>query len=130
MPHSTRWLVHKRVVLTRVTGTFTAEELKELLFHLRIMTRDGRPPVHHIIDTRFVDSTEFGASTLKALSARRCTNTGVVIMLLKDKGQVFMASIAAQFFGVKMRAANDFREAMLYLKTYDDDDLSITTSTR
>jgi hypothetical protein len=130
MPHSTRWLVHKRVVFTRVTGTFTAEELKELTYRLRLITHDGRPPVHHIIDTRFVDKTEFGASALKALSGIRCTNTGVVIMLLKDKGQAFLASIAAQFFGVKMKAARDFRDAMHYLKTYDDDGLSVTTSAR
>lgn len=130
MPHSTRWLVHKRVVFTRVTGTFTAEELKLLLFRLRMFNKDGRPPVHHIIDTRFVEEIEFGASTLKALSAKRCTNTGVVVVLLKDKSQVFLASIAAQFFGVKMRGVKDFREAMFYLKNYDHDGLAIASTAR
>lgn len=55
MPFEITWLIEKRLVLERLSGVLTPEELEARILKAKQFLESGQPPVHYVIDMREVE---------------------------------------------------------------------------
>jgi hypothetical protein len=123
MPSEVSWYHHKRVIMHRVRGKVTMEDISEMARAQDAYLREGQPPVHALFDISQVDSFPTDVRALKAvLSTVDSTRLGwVAVVGIKTPLQHFVTSVVAKLVipGAKMRFLSSIDEVPSFLEHID-----------
>jgi hypothetical protein len=121
MPFESKWYVENRVSAVRDWGELTLEEMREsnkiFLDHIR----NGKPPVHLIVDTRAI--TKMPGSFIPMLKEievfRHEPNMGWTIMVTNSSVLHFFGVLSSNMLKMPLRAVSSYQEANEVLKRVD-----------
>jgi hypothetical protein len=118
MPISTSWYIPGRVILTKVTGAMTGEDIEEMN---RIITENAPQSgmVHQLIDiTEMTKAPTIG--TLRQHTRKAGDGDGYVISIGKvNRLLEFVITTAAQFTNSRILVVPTLEEAIMKLRQLD-----------
>jgi hypothetical protein len=122
MPHTTRWLVDKRVIYVEFEGRITKEELQQFVDEVKALLDEGIPLVHLITNSLDMEKVDISMGTLRTLAgAYNLTGQlGWTVDINNNPILKMFAGISSQFAGVRQRTVSSLDEAVNFLKENDD----------
>lgn len=122
MPHTTQWIVEKRVLYSVFHGKITAEELHLFINAVRSEIREGTPMVHHISNSLDLERVEMSLATFKNLTGayKMAGELGWQVDISRNRLNRMFVSMATQFTNVRSRGVENFDDAVEFLKRVDD----------
>ena len=121
MPYETQWLVPNRVILTRIFGKVTQEEIENLIADIEAKLEAGTPFIHHISDGTEMDKIEINLKTIRLMlgGKKRSEILGWQIDVIHNPINKMISSIGNQIAGVRYRAFNTIQDAVAFLNEND-----------
>lgn len=127
MPIYVRWLVQNQIILVHMVGELGTEQLLPYIdksFAMRDQANEENgvhgPLVHTITDGRGITKQNIDLKTtqqiMKSLKTQRI---GWSIYVSTDRVQVFFASLAHQFGGIRFKSFGTVEEALDFLRGAD-----------
>jgi hypothetical protein len=121
MPQSVEWLVEDRVLLNRMWGDLTTDEINANsdngIAMCESVSHDLQ--VHTILDGRFIDNIP-SMKDMLGLKYRRARNTGWILMILStNRVYKFLGSSFLQMMGVHFRIVETWADAVEILANAD-----------
>jgi hypothetical protein len=121
-----QWLVENRILLIKITGTFTVEEAVKISQRTIELSRQipTSPPtlLHSIVD--MVDMAKGPALreyTRIRNDVKSPHNSGWLVFVNDPHSVIrFATNVAAQFFGVRFQFTDNIPDALNLLQVYDD----------
>lgn len=120
MPYSIDWEVDGRVVYERVYGDITVEELVRFNHDVsHLITNNGRPPVHIIMDLSEIGHYPYNLKDLIVVRQSDDDQVGLTLVITQNPKVRFMASTLGQFAGPRLRVFNTEQETLEFLTRED-----------
>ncbi len=121
MPYSIDWEVEGRVVYERVYGDITVEELVRFNSDVsRLITKNGRPPVHIIMDLSEIGHYPYNLKDLMGIVRQTDDDQmGLTLIITQNPSVRFMASTMGQFAGPRLLVFNTEQETLEFLTNRD-----------
>jgi len=120
MGGSTFWYIPNKVYIAHFYDVLTPEELQRQSDKGIELIRSGEPPVHIIIDTRFMSEYPTDMSqVLRVTRAFHEENLGWALLISNDPAVRLLAHVVAQLKRTKLKSFTAPDEALGYLKQID-----------
>lgn len=123
MPYTVDWMVEGRVVLDRLSGEVTMDDIAQTSERITDLMRQGKPPmVHLIVELTAVEKLPMGIHIGKINQYMMHTkepNLGWSLVVTKSIFLRFLASVATQVARGRYRAFDTFEEAVAFLADVD-----------
>lgn len=115
------WYQPQRVVYQYYSGTVTAEDLRQGNLAAAELVRQGRPPVHNLVNALAVTRGPLSLKLLQeSTSFSREPNLGWTVIVVNDAMYQFLSSMLGQFAGVRYHLVTSEADAIKALQHLDD----------
>ncbi len=126
MPYEARWLKTKRVILERLYGNVTLDEVRHVNHELMSLYEQGIAPIHLICDLTGIETYPTGVADVRHTNNSLMTkDTGWVIIVTSDNPAIRFAAMAVShviLVGVaQFRIFETFEPALAFLKEQEPD---------
>ena len=122
MPTETEWYLEDRVFISRAVGDITMEELVSMDRVLETYIKQGKAPVHWILDTRKIGKPYLNLGLArKTFAILRSDEFGWAIVCVAQSNRLmsFLATTVGQILGVRYRLVQNLEEAEVFLQERD-----------
>ena len=121
MATQTSWYIKDRVVLCRVDGNFTLDEIKQASDEIKSLLEQGRRPVHVISDVRELKEYPIRLGDIKnSTEYLRHPAMGWQIVVSHQNQLIrFLATVLGQAVHVNIRVVSTMEEATAVLERID-----------
>lgn len=121
MPIQVEWLIPNRVIMSRMSGVISVEDIEGWLVSLTKMVNEGTPLVHHIGDNLQIESIEVSLKTLQVLikGIKKADHFGWYLSVTTNPINRMMSALTSQFAGIRIRTYWTVEEALSFLKEND-----------
>jgi hypothetical protein len=120
MAFNVSWYEEQRVILTKLNGNVTLDELKEIDRQLIEFIRAGTPLVHLIVDMTEMDKMPTNVTQVNgALQHLNEDGLGWTILVGASPIIRFVGGVVAQIARMRFRALPTFSEALTFLTAQD-----------
>ncbi|RMG86802.1 MAG: STAS/SEC14 domain-containing protein [Chloroflexi bacterium] len=120
MPFEISWYIPKRVILSRLVGDVTEDDMHGM-FDLSIaMLDEGQPPVHMIADQTAVGKFPNNLSAMQFMVRKPHPNMGWVVVVSSNRVARFLTNILFQVMPVPTKMVDTMDAALTYLNHVDN----------
>jgi hypothetical protein len=119
MAHQTSWYIPRRVVLQRLYGTLTIEELKQINSEFEQCLNEGIPMVHVLVDVSGVERYPIKLHEIAQAMQHGDEREGWVMLIGANPILKFLGSAITQLAKLRFRTFNTVEEAFEFLKQQD-----------
>ena len=125
MPCELKWYLKDRVLLERLHGVVTLEDVKDSNVQLKALLASGVAPTHVIVDLSGVERFPTSLSTIKEF-VKPVPNQEILgwVLIFGAQNSLlrFLASMVTQFTGdnVRMRMFDDLTETLDFIRKQDE----------
>jgi hypothetical protein len=122
MAYNVSWLVDKRIIYFRTTGTVTIDQVKNANKQIMIMLEEGTPFIHLLTDTTNADKISFSLSDLMSVfrGMPATSALGWSVYVSPKMLDRFFANITTQMSNSRHREFSSLDEAIAFLQSVDE----------
>lgn len=114
------WMVQDRVIFVRGVGDQTIESIEAVTAQLKDLMSSGEPPVHVVIDNRYVGHVPKSIKLLSNFMTKH-ENSGYVVAIGGNELIKFFSKMLAKMSGSNMLTFKDsIEDALLWLQKLDE----------
>src|SRR5690349_7131799 len=108
MPAENTWVVENRVMLTRLTGHITVEDMKASARRGTAMIESGIAPVYSLVDASQIEHFPLKLNELKSITEEGSTDklSWIIIYGIPNRLLSFLATTFAQVIGKRYKVVN------------------------
>jgi hypothetical protein len=120
MPHQSRWLVEKRLLIIVYDGEIDRAEMQQLNCELDIYLSEGEAPVHIISDHRTMGEAHIDLNiTRETFSAMKKHGWGYIVFVAVPPLIRFFANVFGIQYGLRIKSARSIEAAIAFLENED-----------
>jgi len=121
MPYEFEWRIEGRVLYERAYGSFSLEELRQFNEEVTVYVASSTtPPVHLVVDLTGLETYPTNLREVIGTMRRRETKKiGWTIIITEHIVMRFLASMAVQIAGVRLRTFTKVQDAYDFLSEFD-----------
>ena len=120
MAYELSWVVPMRIIMIKLEGEVSLEEMTHMIDETHTMLNAGMAPVHVIIDAAELSNKPVNFQQINQVSASiRNPAVGWWVMVNAGKMVGFTASVLSKLVGVKLKTAATIKEARTILERVD-----------
>lgn len=122
MPYKTSWLIPERIVITKLWGNVSLEDVQNISKEVEEKVEEGTPLVHHISDSLDAERFEFSLKTFQVMfrSARPLEGMGWQISVTRNPINRMTSAIVNRFVRTRYRSFDTVQEALQFLSAKDE----------
>jgi hypothetical protein len=127
MPVENVWLVQDRIIVTRLSGTVTAEEMIVSSHQGTSMIEAGIEPVYSLVDMTNILHFPLKLTDLNSIFARGTSPKlrWIVIYGIPNRLASFLATMFSQLIRINFRVVKDEAEALTLINQYEHHPLRV-----
>lgn len=121
MPYTVDWVIHKRVLYSRVWGQHTQDDMRQSDQDLKMFLADGIPLIHLIMDAREMESMPTSLGTIQStISTIKDPAYGWVVAIgTTNPVTKFMGLMIAKLFRLRFRRVETLKDGLQFLSQMD-----------
>jgi hypothetical protein len=129
MPAENTWVVENRVMLTRLTGHITVEDMKASARRGTAMIESGIAPVYSLVDASQIEHFPLKLNELKSITEEGSSDklSWIIIYGIPNRLLSFLATTFAQVIGKRYKVVNTQAEALAFIAQQEGEPLHAVT---
>ena len=118
MPVENSWIVEERVMLTRLIGHLTVEDMAANAQRGTIMIDSGVAPVYSLVDASLIEHFPLKLNEMKGLTEQGSSdNLGwIIIYGIPNRILAFLATTFVQVIGKNYKVVNTLEDALEFIR--------------
>jgi hypothetical protein len=120
MAYELSWVVPSRIMLIKLEGEVSIEEMTQMIDETHAHVNSGQAPVHILIDAANLHNKPVNFQQINQISTSMANpSTGWWVLVNAGKMVGFTASVLSKLVGVKLKTAATIKEARTILERVD-----------
>ncbi len=119
MPFELSWYVPKRVILSRLIGDITEDDMHGMFDLAIAMLDEGHPPVHLIADHTHMGKFPNNFGAMQFMVRKPHPNMGWVVVISPNRVARFLTNVLFQVMPVPTKMVDTMDTAWAYLNQID-----------
>lgn len=129
MPAENSWVVENRVMLTRLSGQITVEDMQASSRRGTAMIESGIAPVYSLVDASQIEHFPLKLNELKSITEEGSSDklSWIIIYGIPNRLMSFLATTFAQVIGKRYKVVNTQAEALAFIAQQEGEPLQVVT---
>jgi hypothetical protein len=118
MPVENSWIVEERVMLTRLIGHLTVEDMAANAQRGTIMIDSGVAPVYSLVDASLIEHFPLKLNEMKGLTEQGSSDKlgWIIIYGIPNRILAFLATTFVQVIGKNYKVVNTLEDALEFIR--------------